>query len=246
MTGVEELLLVDGSETGESVPLRPLIIPERKVDFIIAYDAGVDAEYNWVNGTNLIGTFSLLRKLPRPLFTIINHTNTVGPLDTSHSAAQLKVSFPRVPSARKMVDLNLTTYPTFFGCNATSGPLVLYLPQTPWSGYLNFGFMQSSFNDNQFDQAMNNAFNIAAYGNGSKAVEANVRTSWPVCLACGVIQRSLARVNMSMPDVCKKCFSAHCWNGGVGETPLSEGQSDKRPILNPRLSYQQWNQTWYA
>lgn len=52
---------VDGSETGETIPLRPLIQKQRKVDFIIAYDSGGDGDNNWVNGTVLLGvSFGLL------------------------------------------------------------------------------------------------------------------------------------------------------------------------------------------
>jgi lysophospholipase len=76
MTGVSELLLVcyaaiedavrgevltnsmqvDGSLTGETNPIRPLIIPDRALDFIIVYEASSDATNAWVNGTNLIST----------------------------------------------------------------------------------------------------------------------------------------------------------------------------------------------
>jgi lysophospholipase len=53
------VLQVDGSETGETIPIRPLIVPQRKVDFLIAYDASSDSKYSWVNGTNLISEFDL-------------------------------------------------------------------------------------------------------------------------------------------------------------------------------------------
>lgn len=45
MTNVSDLLLVDGSEAGETDPLRPLIIPQRGIDFIIVYEASLDALY---------------------------------------------------------------------------------------------------------------------------------------------------------------------------------------------------------
>jgi lysophospholipase len=45
---------LDGSLAGETNPMRPLIIPDRGVDFIIVYEASSDAKYHWVNGTNLI------------------------------------------------------------------------------------------------------------------------------------------------------------------------------------------------
>jgi lysophospholipase len=54
MRGVDELLIADGSETGKTIPIWPLIVPQRKVDLVIVYEASSDAPYNWVNGTNLI------------------------------------------------------------------------------------------------------------------------------------------------------------------------------------------------
>jgi lysophospholipase len=38
--------------------LRPLIIPDRKLDLIIVYEASSDAPNSWVNGTNLISKLS--------------------------------------------------------------------------------------------------------------------------------------------------------------------------------------------
>lgn len=46
MTGVSDLLLVDGSEAGETDPLRPLMIPQRGVDFMIVYEASADSLYS--------------------------------------------------------------------------------------------------------------------------------------------------------------------------------------------------------
>ncbi|KAJ4387370.1 hypothetical protein N0V93_007961 [Gnomoniopsis smithogilvyi] len=45
MMGVSDLLLVDGSEAGETDPLRPLMVPQRNVDLIIVYEASTDAPY---------------------------------------------------------------------------------------------------------------------------------------------------------------------------------------------------------
>jgi lysophospholipase len=91
-----------------------------------------------------------------------------------------------------MVNLNLTRYPTFFGCNATSEqgsatPLVLYIPNAPWTQYTNYSYTQPSFTDKQFDMVMDNSFNVATFGNGT------VDDKWPACLACAVIKKSLIR-----------------------------------------------------
>ncbi|KAI9833172.1 MAG: hypothetical protein M1819_003795 [Sarea resinae] len=57
MSGVEDLTLVDGSESGQTIPFWPLLQPARKVDFIIAFDGSQDGTDGWNNGTNLIGMF---------------------------------------------------------------------------------------------------------------------------------------------------------------------------------------------
>jgi lysophospholipase len=141
-----------------------------------------------------------------------------------------------------MVNLNLTTFPIFFGCNDTSGPLILYLPNAPWSTFSNYSYMQSSFSDNQFDLMANNSFNLVTYGNGSFSDG----EGWPACLAGGVIKRSLSRVGMALPDVCTKCFQRFCWNGEVDDAIVTDAEENHRPILNPNLSWSQWNQTWWS
>lgn len=53
MNNISELLLVDGSLTGETNPIRPLIQTERDLDFIIVYEASSESVNAWVNGTTL-------------------------------------------------------------------------------------------------------------------------------------------------------------------------------------------------
>ena len=133
------LTIVDGSEAGETIPLRPLITPHRALDFIIAYDATSDGEYAWVNGTNLYNTHLAARE----------------------SGGELL--FPDIPDVRTLINSNATQRPTFFGCNATNEktPLLLYLPNYPWSAYSNFSFQKPSFTDIQLNVTLENAFNVA-------------------------------------------------------------------------------------
>lgn len=151
-----------------------------------------------------------------------------------------------------MQNLNLTLFPTFFGCNATSGPLVLYLPNAPWTMYSNYSYMQSSFTDKQLDMMLDNSLAMATYGNakGNSSASANATVNagqgWSACLACGVIQRSVARVGMALPDVCTRCFAQHCWNGEEDNATVSQATEDHKPILNPGLTFAQWNQTWFS
>ncbi|KAF9881736.1 hypothetical protein CkaCkLH20_00882 [Colletotrichum karsti] len=216
MQNVEELLLIDGSLAGETDPIRPLIIPERKVDFVIVYEASSDAANGWINGTNLI--------------------------NSAQSAAQGNIPFPRIPDVATLVTQNMTKQPTFFGCNETAPtPLVLYLPNAPWSGYSNFSYMKSSFTDNEFDLTVDNAFQVATYGNGT--VDAN----WPACLACATIRGSLARIGMALPQQCQDCFAKHCWNGTVAAgAQVTPQDLDPSLRLNPSLGFQEWNETYWT
>lgn len=145
-----------------------------------------------------------------------------------------------------MMNLNFTTLPTFFGCNYTSGPLVLYIPNAPWSAYTNYSYTQPSFTDDQLDMVMENQFNMATYGNASGNGTVEGATNWPACLACAVIKRSLTRVGMALPEICETCFSQHCWNGQEDDAVVSQAVQDHKPLLNPGLTYEDWNQTWWG
>ncbi|KAM5362714.1 hypothetical protein ACJZ2D_012376 [Fusarium nematophilum] len=81
MKGISELSLVDGSLSGESNPICPLIIPNRKVDLIIVYKASSDAANSWVNGTNL--------------------TNS------ALAASKGNIPFPQIPDVSTMVEISL-------------------------------------------------------------------------------------------------------------------------------------------
>lgn len=140
-----------------------------------------------------------------------------------------------------MVSLHLARQPTFFGCGDSSPtPLVLYLPNSPWSAYSNFSYLQSSFTDEQIDLTLGNAFQIATYGNGT------VDGAWPACLACAVIRGSLRRLRIDMPRQCRECFERHCWDG---RTSRDVKESDLDPVLRlqPQTRYDEWNRTaWSA
>ncbi|RGP76935.1 hypothetical protein FLONG3_5019 [Fusarium longipes] len=216
MKDVSELLLVDGSLTLESNPLRPLIIPERKLDLIIVYEASSDAPNSWVNGTNLI--------------------------NTARAASEGDIPFPRIPDVNTIVAQNLSFQPTFFGCDARKEtPLLLWLPNSPWTGYTNYSYTQSEFTSGQLDVVFENAFQLATYGNGS------VDENWPACLACAAIKGSLRRVNIDLPEQCTECFKKHCWNGTTSSQKATAADFDLKPRLDSGLTFEKWNKTdWYS
>ena len=209
---------MDGSETGETIPLRPLLTPHRALDLIIAYDSSSDEPvYDWVNGTNLRNTY----------------------LATNASGGALP--FPEIPNARTLVNSNATSRPTFFGCDAPDNtPLVLYLPNYPWSAYTNFTFRKASFTDVQLNVTLENAFNVATYGNGQ--APDGEGDDWASCLACAVIKKSLARAGVNDPKACAQCWDKYCWNGKTDDAPVDVGQGP-RLVLNSTLGFVEWNET---
>ncbi|KAM6508344.1 hypothetical protein FALCPG4_018217 [Fusarium falciforme] len=187
-----------------------------QVDLVIVYEASSDAANSWVNGTNLV--------------------------NSALAASEDNIPFPQIPDVNIVVIQNLTKQPTFFGCNATRNtPLVLYLPNAPWTGYSNYSYQQTEFTDEQVETALENAFKIATYGNGT------VDENWPACLACATIKGSLEHLSIKLPSQCQKCFEKHCWDGKNSTTKVTAADFDLTPRLGPNLTYEEWNKTkWSA
>jgi lysophospholipase len=188
MTNVPDLLLVDGSEVLQEIPIWPLIQPARRPDFIIANDAGgTDLSNGWMNGSSLI--------------------------DTAAYAAANGIPFPKVPDQATFINYNFTVYPTFFGYNdSVDVPLVLYAADAPWSAFTNETFLNSAYDTFQLETIFNNTYNLYSYGNNT------VDPEWSGCLACAFILRSLQRGNISVPEFCNGCWQRHCWNGTYNST----------------------------
>lgn len=186
----ERLTLVDGGEDGQNIPFFPLIQPTRNVDVIFAVDSSSDLSNSWPNGTALVSTFE------RSQGTIANGTG-----------------FPYIPDINTIINLGLNNRPTFFGCNSSNvtqgstAPLVVYLPNSPYSTYSNLSITQLTTNDTQRDAMILNGYNIATMGNGT------VDSTWSVCVACAVLARSFERTNTDVPAACSTCFTRFCWNG---------------------------------
>jgi len=193
------LTLVDGGEDGQNIPLNPLIQPERAVDVIFAIDSSADTAApdpaaNWPNGTSLVATYE------RQFLPIGNGT-----------------VFPSIPDQQTFVNLGLNNRPTFFGCNANNisgpSPLIVYLPNAPYSYLSNVSTFDPSYNDSERNAIINNGYNVATMGNGTEDKQ------WPTCVGCAILSRSFGRTNTPIPDVCGQCFDRYCWNGDIDNTP---------------------------
>lgn len=190
-----QLSLVDGGEDLQNIPFNPLVQPERAVDVVFAVDSSADTTFNWPNGTALRASYD------RTMAAIANGT-----------------LFPPVPDADTFVNLGLNARPSFFGCDAanfssTAGgtvsvpPLVVYLPNAPYTTFSNVTTFEPTYPTAQRDAMVANGLEGATQGNAS------LDAQWPACLACAALSRSLARTRTAVPAGCTACFARYCWNG---------------------------------
>ncbi|OJD13164.1 hypothetical protein AJ78_06348 [Emergomyces pasteurianus Ep9510] len=188
------LNLVDGGEDLQNIPLHPLIQPNRAVDVIFAVDSSADTDYNWPNGSSLVATYE----------------RSIG------SGIANGTAFPVIPDVNTFINLGLNHRPTFFGCDNASlvhtVPLLVYLPNAPYTTFSNTSTLQLTYTNSQRDDIIRNGYNVATMGNGT--VDAN----WPTCVACAMLSRSLERTGTPIPEACKKCFETYCWDGRTNST----------------------------
>ncbi|KAJ9165418.1 Lysophospholipase [Coniochaeta hoffmannii] len=137
------LALVDGGENLQNIPLHPLTLSQRNVDVILAIDSSADTLTSWPNGTALVAT-------QQRSATGLSTNNTV---------------FPPVPDQSTFVNMGLNRRPTFFGCETTNlsnpGPLVVYLPNTPYSFYSNVSTFDLEYTTEERDKIIQNGYNIS-------------------------------------------------------------------------------------
>lgn len=202
------LSLVDGGEDLQNIPLHPLLQPLRGLDIIFAIDGSADTDSPgayWPNGTALLATYrrSLLK-------------------------TGLLLPFPSIPDQNTFVNLGLNTRPTFFGCDAKNltepSPLIVYIPNYPYTYYSNISTFQLKTNNTERDSIIQNGYNVATRGNGT------LDKDWPSCVGCAILSRSFDRNNIEIPAMCDGCFKRYCWDGTVNSTsppPYAPSQAIK-------------------
>ncbi|KAJ4295932.1 Lysophospholipase 1 [Collariella sp. IMI 366227] len=195
-----ELDLVDGGMDLQNLPLHPLIQPFRSVDVIFAVDSSADTTYSWPNGTALRATYD------RTKGTIANGT-----------------LFPAVPDDKTFLALGLNNRPTFFGCDVnnftltkgqTAPPLVVYIPNAPYTHSSNFTTFTPAYSRGESDGAIRNGFDAATQGNGT------LDAQWTTCVSCAIMSRSWSRTGTAVPQACNTCFERYCWNGTLAEADV--------------------------
>lgn len=190
-----ELDVVDGGEDLQNIPFYPLIRRERHVDVVFALDSSADTAYFWPNGTSMVVTYE--RSL-------------------NSSGIGKGIVFPHVPDTNTFINLGLNTRPTFFGCDSSNqtgpAPLIVYLPNYPYSAYSNVSTFQPSYDNTQRDNIILNGYNIATMANSTRD------GNWSACVGCAILSRSFERTGTTLPDICTQCFSNYCWDGTLNST----------------------------
>ncbi|WAQ83550.1 hypothetical protein PtA15_3A921 [Puccinia triticina] len=201
-SSTDELVIVDGGENGENIPLSPLLAPVRQVDVILAADASRDSDSGgpngagWPNGSSMINTFLRVTK--------------VLPAGTA--------TFPPVPLDPKIWEQKgLSSRPTFFGCNAPTKqgnggyPLVIYLPNSPtqsppFTNYSTFKLQYSKEETSSFlTSVMESTTRPRISASRSDA-------DWPTCLSCALIDRARNRQGVLRSGPCANCFERYCFS----------------------------------
>ncbi|KAF8426350.1 lysophospholipase catalytic domain-containing protein [Tirmania nivea] len=220
------LSLADGGLDNQNIPFWPLLQPARKIDFILAVDSSADTHQHWPNGSSLVNT----QKRSQNLLSQYQ-LGDVG-----------VVPFPYVPEVfQTWVTQELNYKPVFFGCNGSNytaitsrngasstpqfaGPLILYLPNAPWSYYTNTSTFQLDYI---------NAEILGFFDNGELQISQSpkpndtntnntspVTAEWKKCVGCAIMQRSKERANIPLGKTCKECFDRYCWGGGYPENRM--------------------------
>jgi lysophospholipase len=159
------------------------------MDAIIAFDNSADTTYYWPNGSALYTTYTRAAALAKD--------------------QNITLRMPEVPSTNGFINGGLNTRPTFFGCNDTTTPVIVYIPNYPWSYYSNTSTFKLSYTN---DEALGVLYN------GRRALDLNGTISdWPTCLTCAFVDNAVTE-NGKRSSVCQGCFDRFCWNGIDNQT----------------------------
>lgn len=182
------LRLNDGGMDWQNLPIAPLLY--RNVDVIIANDNSGDTTDMWPNGTSLYMTMQWARRNG--------------------------LAFPDVPSPNEIMSKGINDRPAFYGCNATSGPLIVWIPASAAisgaNGVVNIPTLTFSVEQNLVQTFIQNG-NANILRGPNTLGYSKTPSNWPQCVACGVMQRQLRKLNNgTMPATCQQCFSTMCYS----------------------------------
>lgn len=209
LTNENHLYLVDGGENGENIPIRPLLLPQRKLDVIFALDSSSDSK-NYPNGT-------ILRNLYN------NFHNGRESLNITREGITSNIDLlPYIPNSKSFVEQQLFSRPVAFGCHLSSyhvreqyinkttestnlPPIVIY--------YANYHHSYSS-NTSTFKQSYNSSEIEGMLRNGQDIFGFDANDTYHKCLGCIIIKREYDRrqTTAELPEFCHQCYQDYCFN----------------------------------
>ncbi|KAG5355114.1 Lysophospholipase 3 [Yarrowia sp. B02] len=186
------LMVCDGGFDLETIPILPFLQPEREVDVVISMDPSLDSPEGW------------------PTAECIRNTEKKSNWEFGEGV------FPQIPDNLTFIDKNLSTRPTFFGCNIDSlktydnsdrySPVVVYVPMHNITYESNFSTGKLVYTKEESWGTVNNAYNMMTRSNLTEDAD------WGKCLGCVSILRELQRLNETIPGDCQSCFDHYCYN----------------------------------
>ncbi|KAJ6546830.1 lysophospholipase catalytic domain-containing protein [Mycena capillaripes] len=193
----EFLTLSDGGIDGANLPLQPLLVAARGLQAIIALDVSGNTDDNFADGSAMIA-----------------EAKRVALFSGAYK-------FPQIPQTQaEFVAQNLTTQPTFFGCDEDQDvPMIVYLangaPPPGKPPITNASTGQLSFPDLGLVQAIiDQAGEIVSRG---RPQNGEARDGlFPVCVACALADRERSRLGMKRDRQCDVCFDRYCYKPGKG------------------------------
>ncbi|BGP04518.1 hypothetical protein JCM10049v2_000320 [Rhodotorula toruloides] len=235
-SGNEILQITDGGEDGSNVPLYPLLIKARAVDAVFAVDGSADTSETYANGTSLVATSDKV--------AMYMHNYT---------------AFPPIPATQAdFVAQGLSTRPTFFGCNSTTGgnqsaigsyPLIIYLPNSAGAhpGATNYSTFKLDYSYDEVVGFLDAAHEYTLRGFPNASTPNEPDQQWPLCLKCAVVDRARARAGVNRTAACEACMHRYCWSDAVAETlanstangnqASSSGKPSSGALLSSTMSY---------
>lgn len=219
-SGNDILQITDGGENGENVPLSPLLVKARELDFILAADASADTEYSWPNGTSLLATAD----------RAANYSNGFR-------------NFPPIPAnADEFVNQGLNVRPTFFGCNSTAGgnmsssanesyPIVVYLPNAPApvdNPFLtNTSTFTLSYSYEEVEAFLDSANLNARKGFPNPSTPTTPDSDFGLALKCATVDRARQRAGLERSSACQNLFNRYCWDDGIADLLVNATETGK-------------------
>ncbi|KDQ08020.1 hypothetical protein BOTBODRAFT_148881 [Botryobasidium botryosum FD-172 SS1] len=202
----DTLPLIDGGLNKENIPLGPLLVKARKLDFIVAVDGSANDNHTWPTGAALYATYNRT-------MTVVNSTSQAFP--------------PIPPNRADFVTFGFNQRPTLFGCdpeqNPPEWPLLLYLPNSPPTDGSDpvtntdtFKLQYTKLHTTLFLDAAHKS-TTSGFVPGAMGADPN----WGRCLQCAALDRARYKSSPVIPrsTFCQQCFSQYCYDPKSSSAP---------------------------